>query len=486
MKLRGAVLLFALLAGVVVLPAIGGAQARSGQGRGTQPANSKPLTIYVVDTEGGKATLFVTPAGESLLMDSGNPGGRDTDRIMAAIADAGLSRIDYLLTTHYHVDHVGGLQELAKRIPIGTFIDHGPTVEEREQVAGFQQAYAELYGKAKHLVVKPGDRVPIAGVDWRIVSSAGSVLKTPLPGGGKPNAACAAFTPKDITTDPENGQSVGSVVTLGQFRTIDLGDLLWNKEFELMCPNNPIGPIDLYLVSHHGTDASGSAVLVHGLQPRVAVMQNGTRKGAGTQTMPTMRTSPGLEDIWQLHWGYGAGVEQNSAGVFIANIDEPAVIAGVLTAPPRGGGPGRGGPGGGGPSGGGPAAGGAGSGGPGAGGPGAGGPGAGGPGAAAPGAGGPAAGGPGAGAPTTGAPVAGGPAAAQAGGPVTGGAPAQAGGPAGPQPGPGGPGGPGGGRGGGAAAAHTPAYWIKISAEQNGTFTVTNSRNNFSKTYTKR
>ena len=200
--------------------------------------------------------------------------------------------------------------------------------------------------------------MPIAGVDWRIVSSAGSVLKTPLPGGGKPNAACAAFTPKDITTDPENGQSVGSVVTLGQFRTIDLGDLLWNKEFELMCPNNPIGPIDLYLVSHHGTDASGSAVLVHGLQPRVAVMQNGTRKGAGTQTMPTMRTSPGLEDIWQLHWGYGAGVEQNSAGVFIANIDEPAVIAGVLTAPPRGGGPGRGGPGAGGPGAGGPGAGG--------------------------------------------------------------------------------------------------------------------------------
>src|SRR4051794_11101825 len=218
MKSRGAVLLVATAVGLVMLPAIGGAQARSGQGRGTLAANSKPLTIYVVDTEGGKATLFVTPAGESLLIDSGNPGGRDTDRIMLAIADAGLSRIDYLLTTHYHVDHVGGLQELARRIPIGTFIDHGPTVEEREQVAGFQQAYAELYGKAKHLVVKPGDRVPIAGVDWRIVSSAGSVLKTPLPGGGKPNAACAAFTPKDITTDPENAQSVGSVVTLGQFR----------------------------------------------------------------------------------------------------------------------------------------------------------------------------------------------------------------------------------------------------------------------------
>ena len=149
--------------------------------------------------------------------------------------------------------------------------------------------------------------MPIAGPRLADRDAAGKVLKTPLPGGGKPNPACAAFTPKDITTDPENGQSVGSVVTFGQFRAIDLGDLLWNKERDLMCPNNPIGPIDLYLVSHHGTDPSGSAALVHALQPRVAMMQNGTRKGAGAQTMPTMRTSPGLEDIWQLHWGYGAG-----------------------------------------------------------------------------------------------------------------------------------------------------------------------------------
>ena len=109
-----------------------------------------------------------------------------------------------------------------------------------------------------------------------------------------------------------------------------------------MCPNNPIGTIDLYMVSHHGTDPSGSPQLVHALAPRVAVMQNGTRKGAGTQAMPTMRTSPGLEDIWQLHWGYGAGIEQNSAGVFIANVDDNQTIANALTAPPRGGGPGGG------------------------------------------------------------------------------------------------------------------------------------------------
>lgn len=352
--------------------------------RGGTPA--KPLTVYVVDTEGGKAALWVTPGGQSLLIDSGNPGNRDLDRLMAAIEDAGLKQIDFLISTHYHVDHIGGLQELVKRIPIAHYIDHGKSVEPREQVQGFEAAYAELYGKAKHTVVKPGDKVPIQGLDWRIVSSAGAVLKTALPGGGKPNAACAGVARKDDAPTDDNGQSVGSVVTFGQFRAIDLGDLLWNKELDLMCPNNPIGTVDVYFVTHHGLDASNSPALVHGVQPRVAIMQNGTRKGAGAQTMAALRSSPGLEDLWQLHWSYNAGIEQNSPGVFIANIDDAATIASVLTAPPRGGGPGQGG----------------------------------GRGAAA------------------------------------------------------------------AAAAHTPAYWVKLTAQPDGSFTVTNSRNGFSKTYGKR
>ena len=390
-------------------------------------AATKPLQIYVVDTEGGKAALWVSPGGQSLLIDSGNPGARDLERIMAAVNDAGLKQIDYLLSTHYHVDHIGGMQELAKRIPIGTFIDHGPSVEEREQVQGFQAAYAELYGKAKHMVVKPGDRVPIPGLDWRIVTSDGKVLKTPLPGGGKPNPACAGVTARPVSGPDENAQSVGSVITFGDFRAIDLGDLLWNKETELVCPNNPVGMVDVYFVTHHGLDQSGSPALVHGVQPRVAIMQNGTRKGAGTQAMPTMRSSPGLEDIWQLHWSYNAGIEQNSAGVFIANVDDAATIASVLTAPPRGGGPGGAGSG----SSGAPAA----------------------PGTAAP--------------PQT-------PPSAAA--PAPGAAPQGSG-----------AGAPGGGRGAAAAAAaHTPAYWIKVSVQPDGTFTVTNSRNGFSKTYAKR
>lgn len=412
-------------------------------------AATKPLEIYVVDTEGGKAALWVSPSGQSLLIDSGNPGTRDLERIMAAVSDAGVKQIDYLLSTHYHVDHIGGMQELAKRIPIGHFIDHGPSIEEREQVQGFQAAYADLYGKAKHTVVKPGDKVPIAGLDWRIVTAGGNALKTPLPGGGKPNPACPGVAPKPVGGPDENAHSVGSVITFGQFRAIDLGDLLWNKENELVCPNNPVGPVDVYFVTHHGLDQSGSPALVHGVRPRVAIMQNGTRKGAGAEAMPTMRSSPGLEDIWQLHWSYNAGIEQNSAGVFIANVDDSATIANILTAPPRGGGPG----------------------------------------------GGRAAGTPG----TAGAPGGGGatPAAAPAQAPSGGAAPPSLSPPPPPQAGaapqtggantPGGAGAPGGGRGAAAAAAaHTPAYWIKLAVQPDGTFTVTNSRNGFSKTYVKR
>jgi len=407
----------------------------------SQVKGAASLEIYVVDTEGGKAALWVAPSGQSLLIDSGNPGNRDLDRLMAAINDAGVKQIDFLISTHYHVDHIGGLQELAKRIPVGHFIDHGPSVEEREQVQGFQAAYAELYGKAKHTVAKPGDKIPIAGLDWRIVTSAGQVLKTALPGGGKPNPACAGVAPKDASPTDDNGQSVGSVITFGQFRAIDLGDLLWNKENELMCPNNPVGTVDAFFVTHHGLDQSNSPALVHGVQPRVAIMQNGTRKGAGTEAMKTMWSSPGLEDIWQLHWSYNAGIELNAAGVFIANVDDPATVAGVLTAPPRGGGPGgtggRAGQGGAAPAGGPPAGGGQ----PPAGAP-----------AAAP------------------APAATAPQTPTAGAPGGGGAPGA------------------GGRGGGAAGAagHAPAYWIKMSVQPDGSFTVTNSRNGFTKTYAKR
>jgi beta-lactamase superfamily II metal-dependent hydrolase len=392
---------------------------------------SKALQVYVIDTEGGKATLYVAPGRQTVLVDSGNPGGRDTDRIMAALSDAGATTIDYMVSTHYHVDHVGGLQELAGRVAIGTFVDHGATVEGpvtalREQVPGFQAAYAALHARAKHLVVKAGDRLPVNGLDWRIVSSAGEVLKTPLPGAGRPNPACAGFRNAiDAATwrDPEDGQSIGSLVTLGQFRMIDLADLLWDKAVAMMCPNDTIGAVDLYLVTGHGADVCSADPLVHTLHPRAAVMYNGTRKGGGATAMQGVWRSPGLEDFWQLHWSYNGGLELNAAGLFIANVDDAATIAGILTAPPRAGGRG-----------------------------------------AAPAA---------AVAMPTPAPSAAAPAPAAAA------AAAPAAAPAAIAPVPQ-------GRGRGGAAAHTPAYWIKISAQPDGTFTVANSRNGFSKTYAAR
>jgi hypothetical protein len=220
--------------------------------------------IWVVDVEGGKAAIYRSPTGQTAIIDTGFR-ERETWIASRPPGGAGIKAIDYLVSTHYHVDHVGNLLELAKRIPIGTFVDHGPTVEgpdvtqippgpdeivvtkPREQIEGFQAAYAELYGKAKHLVVKPGDRMPITGLDWRIVTAGGKVLKTPaLPGGGKPNPFCKGFTPMAGTAglvDPDDAQSVGSVVILGQFACSTL--VTWARGLELMCPNNPIRAVDL-------------------------------------------------------------------------------------------------------------------------------------------------------------------------------------------------------------------------------------------------
>ena len=282
----------------------------------------------MVDVEGGNATLYVAPSGELVLIDTGNvaPAAaiRDAERIAAAAKDAGLTRIDHLITTHWHGDHFGGMAELAKRIPIREYIDHGPNIQSQPAFDEFfNKTYPALYGAAKHTVVKPGDTVAVAGLDWRIVASAGAVLKTPLPGAGAANPACASFKPQD--PDPtENAQSVGSVITFGKFRVVQLGDLTWNKEFELMCPNNPLGTADLYVVSHHGLGISNSAALVHGIRPRVTIVNNGTRKGAVPAAMQTLFSSPGNEDVWQIHFSQLGGQEYTVPGMFIANgIDTP-------------------------------------------------------------------------------------------------------------------------------------------------------------------
>jgi len=300
------------------------------------------LDIYVVDVEGGNAVLFSAPTGESLLIDSGNVAPdaaiRDAERIMAAAKDAHLSQIDNLITTHWHGDHFGGMAELGKRIPIRHFADHGPTIQPAPAFDEFlTKIYPQLYAKAKHTVAKPGDKISVAGLDVQVVTSAGETIKEALPGAGAPNPYCASFKPGD--KNDEDMMSVGVIITFGKFRTIHLGDLTKNKEFELMCPNNRIGTVDLFLGLHHGQDSSNSEVMIHATRPRVAIMNDGTRKGGQPEVMKVLHSSPGLEDLWQIHFSQLSGQEYTVPGMFIANLlDEPlaAMPVSPIAPPPPG------------------------------------------------------------------------------------------------------------------------------------------------------
>jgi competence protein ComEC len=288
-------------------------------------AAANDLTVFFIDVEGGQSTLFVTPSGQSVLIDTGFPGnnGRDADRIAAAAKDAGVKQIDYLLITHYHGDHVGGVPAIAARLPIRNFVDHGETVEHTPAGQKLYDDYLTEVAKGNHIVVKPGDKLPIPGLDWTIVSAAGKVIAQPLPGAGKPNPFCDSFHAKD--PDPtENAQSTGSRIVYGKFRSVDLGDLTWNKEHDLMCPNNRLGEVDVYIVSHHGQNISGSAALVHALHPKVAIMNNGEKKGGTVEAWDTIHASPGLVDFWQLHFSAAGGEAHNTGEKMIANMTTSA------------------------------------------------------------------------------------------------------------------------------------------------------------------
>jgi competence protein ComEC len=301
----------------------------------------KALHIYFVDVEGGQATLFVTPAGQSLLIDTGWPGneGRDADRIVAAVRKAGISKIDYVLITHFHDDHVGGAPQLAARIPVGTFIDHGDNRETTDAVTvkGWQAYQALLAtGKYQRISAKPGDTLPITGMQATIISSDAALIEKPLAGAGQDNPYCkdAQQFPADTT---ENLRSLGTLINFGKLRILDLGDLTHDKEMQLMCPINKIGKIDIYIVSHHGWAQSSSPAFVYGLTPRVAIMDNGAKKGGTPSVLDIIRKSPGLEDLWQLHFSEEGGAAHNVAAEFIANPDGPDVANCLeLTARPEG------------------------------------------------------------------------------------------------------------------------------------------------------
>jgi beta-lactamase superfamily II metal-dependent hydrolase len=286
------------------------------------PAAGK-LEIYCIDVEGGKATLWVSPSGESMLVDAGWPGNnhRDAERIAAAAKAAGVKKIDFLVITHYHTDHAGGVPQLAEKMKIRTFVDHGPNTETGQPAEVLFGEYKRFRDKGEHLVVKAGDKLPVKGLDVEIVSSDGALISSPLPGAGQPNPDCNGLQPPEPDRT-ENARSIGMVVTYGSFRAVDLGDLTKDKEYGLVCPDNKLGTVDLFMVSHHGLDQSNSAALVHALHPQVAIMNNGSHKGGSPDVWQLIHDSPGMEDLWQLHYSVPAGKDHNSPDPFISNIDE--------------------------------------------------------------------------------------------------------------------------------------------------------------------
>jgi beta-lactamase superfamily II metal-dependent hydrolase len=302
-------------------------------GASTLFSASRNLEIYWIDAEGGAATLIVSPSGQSMLVDTANrtPDDRDAKRIYAAAQQAGLKKIDILLTTHYHSDHIGAMPALAKLIPIGMYLDHGESVEmSRPQVAAAYKAYLELsQGKRKSL--QAGDRIPLKGVDIQVVMSAGKAIIHGLKGGGPNAALCQDW--KDKTTpepDPDNDMSVGFLLKFGKFKFLDMGDVTWNYEKQLVCPANLIGTVDLYQTTHHGLDRSNSPQFVWSIQPRVAVMNNGPRKGGPASVFEVLRKSPGIQDIWQGHLALGTPKEVNTDEKMIANLGTSAECKGNL------------------------------------------------------------------------------------------------------------------------------------------------------------
>ncbi|MFZ0962091.1 MAG: MBL fold metallo-hydrolase [Terriglobia bacterium] len=286
------------------------------------------LDVYFIDVEGGQSTLFVSPSGESMLVDTGWPdaNGRDADRIVTIARAAGVTRLNYVVITHFHVDHVGGVPQLAARIPIGTFVDHGHSVETGKDADDLYNAYVQVRDHASHLIVRAGDRIPIEGIGVQVVTSTGQAIPRPLAGAGQPNPFCAASKPREVDHS-ENAQSIGMMISYGKFRMVDLGDLTWNKELALVCPDNKLGTVDVYLGTHHALDLSNAPAIVYALHPRVAITNNGATKGGSREAMQTIRTSPGIEDVWQLHYAQQAGKENNAPEPFIVNVDQDASVS---------------------------------------------------------------------------------------------------------------------------------------------------------------
>lgn len=292
---------------------------------GSATARDDALQMVSIDVEGGGGTLFVTPDGKSLLIDTGNPDvSRATgdhpssERIVAAANALGVKKIDYLLTTHYHGDHIGGFEGLLKRIPIGTVIDHGENRETKASPAptapeidmknpppgssefGYRH-YLELIGRRPHIVARPGQVFHIGGMTVTIVMADAKPIAKPLPGAGQANPSCAGMEAMANNGGEENARSTASVISWGKTKIAAFGDLTWDREKDLFCPIDRVGKVDVYLATHHGTGLSGSPAAVNALAPVVAIVGNSARKGADAERMKTIKASPRIQGVWQLH-----------------------------------------------------------------------------------------------------------------------------------------------------------------------------------------
>ena len=298
-------------------------------------ADTDSLLVEAIDVEGGAATLYITPEHQSLLIDTGwtaNFGATHPDsaeRIIAAARRHGLSKLDYVLITHYHHDHVGGLPELLSQFPVGTVLDHGPNREVASpdvppamapfQTAALYSKYLEALGGHNHRTLKPGDTIDIGSLHLVAVTSDAVTIDHPLPGAGEAIAECAHMSPMEQDGGEENARSLGVVLTFGKARVAALGDLTWNLEQKLFCPKDKIGPVDLFIVSHHGSNLSNSPAMWQALAPRVAIMDNGARKGADVETYETASRSPRLKRLWQLHLAERSDAQHNVSAAYIAN-----------------------------------------------------------------------------------------------------------------------------------------------------------------------
>ena len=297
----------------------GAASAKDGTERG--------LEIYFVDTEGGAATLLITPERESILIDSGNPGTRDAERIYKAATHAGLTAIDHHIVTHWHLDHYGAVGRLSQLIPIHHFYDHGIPETLTEDPKNFPlliQAY-KAAAKGKSITVKPGDDIqlkqPKSGTPLKLFCVCGSGQVIADKPGARENPIAKEHQPQaDDPTD--NARSLGFVLSFGGFRFLDLGDLTWNVEYKLVHPSDKIGLIDVYQSTHHGLEISNNPVVIKTVQPRVAVFNNGPRKGGHPSVIATLRRLPEIQAIYQLHRNVLAGAQENTDPDLIANPDE--------------------------------------------------------------------------------------------------------------------------------------------------------------------